>query len=140
MSTIESVGQRIKQNGIIAIVRGDYSVDDMLRIGEALLAGTVTAMEVTMNSPAVLPALPRLRDRFRAEKKETTRTAYQPLSPHPNPSPQRGEGRKKSVDTPFYLPIGSKGWDCLHLSPCVLVGQRSGRSRGGCQVSVQQEG
>ena len=67
MSTIESVSQRIKQNGVIAIVRGDYSADDMLRIGEALLAGTVIAMEVTMNSPAVLTALPRLRDRFRAE-------------------------------------------------------------------------
>jgi 2-dehydro-3-deoxyphosphogluconate aldolase/(4S)-4-hydroxy-2-oxoglutarate aldolase len=64
MDTIETTSQRIKQAGIIAILRGDFSVDEMLRIGEALLAGTVTAMEVTLNSPSVLEALPQLRERF----------------------------------------------------------------------------
>jgi 2-dehydro-3-deoxyphosphogluconate aldolase/(4S)-4-hydroxy-2-oxoglutarate aldolase len=67
MDTIESTSQRIKQNGILAIIRGDFSVDDILRIGDALLAGTVTVMEVTMNSPSALTALPQLRDHFRAE-------------------------------------------------------------------------
>lgn len=67
MDTIESISERIKQNGIIAIIRGDFSVDDMLRIGDALLAGTVTVMEVTMNSASALTALPRLRDHFRAQ-------------------------------------------------------------------------
>lgn len=67
MDAIESIRQRIKQNGIIAIIRGDFSVDDMLRIGDALLAGTVTVMEVTLNSPAALAALPQLRDHFRTE-------------------------------------------------------------------------
>lgn len=64
MNIIETTSQRIKQAGIIAILRGDFSIDDMLRIGDALLTGTVTAMEVTLNSPSALTALPRLRERF----------------------------------------------------------------------------
>jgi len=67
MDTMESTGQRIKQNGIIAIIRGDFSVDDILRIGDALLAGTVKAMEVTLNSPSALTAIPQLREHFRTE-------------------------------------------------------------------------
>src|SRR4030095_12295008 len=67
MDTIESTRQKIKQNGIIAIIRGDFSLDDMLRIGDALLTGTVTVMEVTLNSPSALTALPQLREHFRAE-------------------------------------------------------------------------
>lgn len=64
MDTIESTSQCIKQAGIIAILRGDFTVDELLRIGEALLAGTITAMEVTLNSPSALTALPKLRERF----------------------------------------------------------------------------
>ena len=64
MNNIETTRERIKQSGIIAILRGDYSVDDLLRIGQALLAGTVTAMEVTLNSPSALTALPELRKQF----------------------------------------------------------------------------
>lgn len=67
MAAIETSSQRIKQNGIIAILRGDFSVDDMLRIGDALLAGTVKVMEVTLNSPSALGALPKLREHFRTE-------------------------------------------------------------------------
>jgi 2-dehydro-3-deoxyphosphogluconate aldolase / (4S)-4-hydroxy-2-oxoglutarate aldolase len=67
MDSVESTSQRIKQNGIIAILRGDFSIDDMLRIGDALLAGTVKVMEVTLNSPAALGALPKLREHFRTE-------------------------------------------------------------------------
>ena len=67
MDAIETTSQRIKQNGIIAIIRGDFSADEILRIGDALLAGTVKVMEVTMNSPSALTALPQLRDHYRAE-------------------------------------------------------------------------
>ena len=63
-NTIESTTQRIKQAGIISILRGDYSAEDMLRIGKALLAGGVTVMEVTLNSPNALPALPQLLKHF----------------------------------------------------------------------------
>jgi 2-dehydro-3-deoxyphosphogluconate aldolase/(4S)-4-hydroxy-2-oxoglutarate aldolase len=64
MDFVESTRQSIKQSGIIAIIRGDYSVDDTLRIGTALLAGGVTLMEITLNSPTALTALPQLRKHF----------------------------------------------------------------------------
>src|SRR5262245_44699162 len=64
MNSIQQASQRIKQGNIIAIIRGDYSVEDTLRIGEALLKGGVDVMEVTLNSPSALTALPRLRDHF----------------------------------------------------------------------------
>jgi len=67
MDSTESTSQRIKQCGIIAIIRGDYSVDDTLRIGDALLAGGVTVMEVTLNSPSALTALPKLRSHFKED-------------------------------------------------------------------------
>jgi 2-dehydro-3-deoxyphosphogluconate aldolase / (4S)-4-hydroxy-2-oxoglutarate aldolase len=64
MNAIEATSQSIKQAGIIAILRGDFSVDDTLRIGAALLAGSVTVMEITLNSPSALAALPELRKHF----------------------------------------------------------------------------
>ena len=64
MDTIESTSNQIKQAGIIAILRGDFSQDDMLRIGDALLAGGVAVLEVTLNSHAALTALPKLREHF----------------------------------------------------------------------------
>lgn len=64
MNTIESTHQKIKQCGIIAILRGDYTPENLLHIGDALLAGTVIAMEVTLNSPGALTALPLLRQHF----------------------------------------------------------------------------
>jgi 2-dehydro-3-deoxyphosphogluconate aldolase/(4S)-4-hydroxy-2-oxoglutarate aldolase len=61
---MELASQKIKSCGIVAIIRGDYSVDDMLRISTALLAGSVSVVEVTLNTPSVLEALPRLRKHF----------------------------------------------------------------------------
>ena len=64
MDQMVTTSQRIKQSGIIAILRGDFSVEDTLRIGDALLVGTVTVLEVTLNSPSALMALPKLRSHF----------------------------------------------------------------------------
>jgi 2-dehydro-3-deoxyphosphogluconate aldolase/(4S)-4-hydroxy-2-oxoglutarate aldolase len=61
---IEGASTWIRRSGIIGILRGDFSTDDLIRIGDALLAGTVTTMEVTLNTPSALEALPRLRTRF----------------------------------------------------------------------------
>jgi 2-dehydro-3-deoxyphosphogluconate aldolase / (4S)-4-hydroxy-2-oxoglutarate aldolase len=61
---IEQASQKIKSCGIVAIIRGDFSVDDMLRISTALLAGSVSVVEVTLNTPTVLEALPKLRNHF----------------------------------------------------------------------------
>jgi 2-dehydro-3-deoxyphosphogluconate aldolase / (4S)-4-hydroxy-2-oxoglutarate aldolase len=63
-NNIENASIKIKQCGIIAILRGSFSVEDMLRAGEALHAGGVTVMEATLNSPHALNALPQLRQRF----------------------------------------------------------------------------
>ncbi|MCC7116993.1 MAG: bifunctional 4-hydroxy-2-oxoglutarate aldolase/2-dehydro-3-deoxy-phosphogluconate aldolase [Anaerolineales bacterium] len=60
----EEATQRIKDCGVIAIIRGGFSVEDMLRISSALLAGSVSTVEITLNSPAVLEALPKLRKHF----------------------------------------------------------------------------
>jgi len=54
----------IKQSGLIAILRGGFTIDDMIRIGEALATGGVTVMEVTLNSTHALAALPKLREQF----------------------------------------------------------------------------
>jgi 2-dehydro-3-deoxyphosphogluconate aldolase/(4S)-4-hydroxy-2-oxoglutarate aldolase len=67
MDNVETASQQIKQSVVIAILRGEFSVEDILRIGEALLAGRVTVMEVTLNSPSALTALPKLRHHFGAE-------------------------------------------------------------------------
>jgi 2-dehydro-3-deoxyphosphogluconate aldolase/(4S)-4-hydroxy-2-oxoglutarate aldolase len=61
---IEQASQKIKSCGIVAIIRGDFSVDDMLRISTALLAGSVSVVEITLNTPSVLEALPKLRNHF----------------------------------------------------------------------------
>jgi 2-dehydro-3-deoxyphosphogluconate aldolase/(4S)-4-hydroxy-2-oxoglutarate aldolase len=61
---IEQTSQLIKQAGLIAILRGGFTVDDMIRIGEALRLGGVTTMEVTLNSTNALAALPKLREYF----------------------------------------------------------------------------
>ncbi|MCC6260056.1 MAG: bifunctional 4-hydroxy-2-oxoglutarate aldolase/2-dehydro-3-deoxy-phosphogluconate aldolase [Anaerolineales bacterium] len=62
--SIEQATQKIKACGIIAIIRGGFSAEDMLRISAALLAGSVSVVEITLNSPAVLEALPKLRAHF----------------------------------------------------------------------------
>lgn len=64
MSNIEKISGQIKQSGIIAILRGDFSIGDMQRIGMALLDGSINIMEVTLNSPSALEALPRLLKHF----------------------------------------------------------------------------
>ena len=64
MDSAKAASTKIKQSGIIAILRGDFSVEDMLRIGEALTRGEVNVMEVTLNSSSALIALPELRQHF----------------------------------------------------------------------------
>jgi Entner-Doudoroff aldolase len=61
MTPADETRELIRQGGIIAILRGDFAVDDMLRLAEALLAGGVNLLEVTLNSKQALAALPALR-------------------------------------------------------------------------------
>jgi len=64
---IDFVNQKIKDGGIIAIFRGEFSVEELLRMADALLKGNVNILEITLNSPAALNALPNLRDKFDSE-------------------------------------------------------------------------
>jgi 2-dehydro-3-deoxyphosphogluconate aldolase/(4S)-4-hydroxy-2-oxoglutarate aldolase len=67
VDSIEAASEKIKQGGIIAILRGDFSTADMIRIGEALMTGTITVMEITLNSPSALTSLPQIHEHFRDE-------------------------------------------------------------------------
>ena len=55
--------QRIVEPGIVAIIRADSS-DQLVRAAEALLAGGVTAMEVTMTTPNALAVVAEVVARF----------------------------------------------------------------------------
>jgi 2-dehydro-3-deoxyphosphogluconate aldolase / (4S)-4-hydroxy-2-oxoglutarate aldolase len=56
--------QQIKDCGIIAILRGGFSVDEVLGIADSFISNGVTVLEITLNSPAALEALPQLQNRF----------------------------------------------------------------------------
>ena len=55
--------QRLLDPGIIAIIRADSS-EQLLRAAEALLAGGVTAMEVTMTTPNALQVIGDIAAKF----------------------------------------------------------------------------
>jgi len=53
----QSSWDRIHNCGVIAIIRGDYSVEEILAMGGALLAGGISVMEVTCNSRHAMEAI-----------------------------------------------------------------------------------
>ena len=55
--------QRLLKPGIVAIIRADSS-DQLMAVAEALLAGGVTAMEVTMTTPNALRVIGEVTARF----------------------------------------------------------------------------
>lgn len=56
--------ERIKQTGLIAIVRGDFSVSKIVKVGAALVSAQLNVMEVTLNSADALAAIAKLRREF----------------------------------------------------------------------------
>jgi Entner-Doudoroff aldolase len=60
----QGTAEFIRQTGLIAILRGDFALDQMRRIGEVLLAEAVSVMEVTLNSADALDAIARLQKQF----------------------------------------------------------------------------
>ncbi len=58
------MARRVQNDGIIAIVRGDFPAQKILEIGDALLAAPVLFMEVTLNTPGALELIQMLRARF----------------------------------------------------------------------------
>lgn len=63
-SNIEKTTQFICDEGLIAIVRGNFPTPKLLEIGDALLASPVLVMEVTLNTTGALDAIKLLRERF----------------------------------------------------------------------------
>ena len=60
---IEEMARRVLDDGIVAIVRGDFPAQKVLEIGDALLAAPVLVMEVTLNTPGALELIQLLRAR-----------------------------------------------------------------------------
>ncbi len=63
-SRIDELTRRVQDDGIIAIVRGDFPEHRVIEIADALLAAPVLVMEVTMNTPGALELIQMLRARF----------------------------------------------------------------------------
>ncbi|ADE53137.1 bifunctional 4-hydroxy-2-oxoglutarate aldolase/2-dehydro-3-deoxy-phosphogluconate aldolase [Coraliomargarita akajimensis] len=62
ITSADTVFEQVKACGIIAIVRGDYAVDEFVAIGRALHAGGISVIEITLNSAHVREGIPALID------------------------------------------------------------------------------
>lgn len=63
-SQIQTIAERIQQSGIIAIVRGDFSTQHIVRAADALRSANVNVIEVTLNTPGALESIAQLRRNF----------------------------------------------------------------------------
>ena len=62
-----AVEQILLSDGLVAIVRGGFSVGEQEAIAEALLAGGVRILEITLNTTDALTGIRRLSERFAGE-------------------------------------------------------------------------
>lgn len=60
---IPRLAETIKDSGVVAVLVINHE-DDAPRIAEALLKGGINAIELTLRTPAALPALRRIRQEF----------------------------------------------------------------------------
>ena len=58
------VEQTLRDDGLVAIIRGGFSVREQEAIAEALLAGGVRILEVTLNTTDALTGIRQLNERF----------------------------------------------------------------------------
>ncbi len=63
----QQVEQSVRDEGLVAIVRGDFSLDDLEAVAEALLEGGIRLLELTLNSRDALAGIERLTTRFSGE-------------------------------------------------------------------------
>lgn len=59
-----SAEAKLREYGLVAIMRGGFSVEDFLTIGDVLAENGIRAMEITLNSPQAGEAIPALLARF----------------------------------------------------------------------------
>jgi 2-dehydro-3-deoxyphosphogluconate aldolase / (4S)-4-hydroxy-2-oxoglutarate aldolase len=64
VSNSEKTAHFICEEGLIAIVRGNFPAQKLLEIGDALLASPVLVMEVTLNTSGALDGITLLRERL----------------------------------------------------------------------------
>ena len=57
----QAVKRQLYANGLISVIRGNFSLEETLQMSEALLAGGVKIVEVTLNSTHALEAIPELQ-------------------------------------------------------------------------------
>jgi 2-dehydro-3-deoxyphosphogluconate aldolase / (4S)-4-hydroxy-2-oxoglutarate aldolase len=60
----DDIRKRLLEDGLVAIIRGDFSKSDYQRIAESLMAGGIHALEITLNSTDALTAIRTLRHDF----------------------------------------------------------------------------
>jgi 2-dehydro-3-deoxyphosphogluconate aldolase/(4S)-4-hydroxy-2-oxoglutarate aldolase len=58
------MAQRVRESGLIAIIRGKFSRQQVLDIAEVLAAANILAVEVTLNTTDALDAIQHLRAAF----------------------------------------------------------------------------
>lgn len=58
------IAQSVRATGLIAIIRGKFSRDQVVSIAEILLAHQIPVMEVTLNTTGALESIRQLRDQF----------------------------------------------------------------------------
>jgi 2-dehydro-3-deoxyphosphogluconate aldolase/(4S)-4-hydroxy-2-oxoglutarate aldolase len=64
LANIEQSITTIKERGIIAIVRGDFPLDDLLLLGDTMAHTPVSIIEITLNTTGALAAISALRQRL----------------------------------------------------------------------------
>ena len=62
--SIAAIKKRLYESGIVSILRGGFSPEEMVAAAAALLAGGITVVEVTMNSEYVVDGIAALRDQL----------------------------------------------------------------------------
>jgi 2-dehydro-3-deoxyphosphogluconate aldolase/(4S)-4-hydroxy-2-oxoglutarate aldolase len=75
-----AAAQMIRLTGLIAIIRGNFSRQQVLGIAETLLANQITVVEVTLNTTGALESISALREQFASQMligAGTVRTAEQ---------------------------------------------------------------
>ena len=60
----QQVAEQIKKDGLVTIIRSDFTLEEQRTIAEALAAGGVNALEVTLNTRDALKSIKRLRQNF----------------------------------------------------------------------------
>jgi 2-dehydro-3-deoxyphosphogluconate aldolase/(4S)-4-hydroxy-2-oxoglutarate aldolase len=62
--TPDTIKQSLYHHGLVSIIRGRFGLEGILQLAEALLAGGVNVVEVTLNSTDALAAISKLNEYF----------------------------------------------------------------------------